>query len=234
MTVAERLAEIRESNGYSRKRLAAELQKPYGTITKYETGEREPGHDYIVTIAKKFGVSTDYILGISTNEKPSHNVERTKLGNGYEQLTPEHQKTVNDIISALLAKQREDETPVENVRFIDLFDLPVSAGSGVYLEGYDRHPIEIVNTPEAARADYALRISGDSMEPKFSDGDIVLVETMMQLPQKAVGVFIHEGEGFIKQLDGAYLRSLNPAYAPILANNETLIKGRVLGKAELV
>ena len=65
MSVAERLVEIREKNGYTRKKLADELGRPYRTITKYETGEREPGHSYIVEIAKKFGVSTDYILGAS-------------------------------------------------------------------------------------------------------------------------------------------------------------------------
>lgn len=63
MSVAERLVEIREKYGYTRKKLADELGRPYRTITKYETGEREPGHSYIVEIAKKFGVSTDYILG---------------------------------------------------------------------------------------------------------------------------------------------------------------------------
>lgn len=57
--------EIREKNGYTRKRLADELGRPYRTITKYETGERDPGHSYIVEIAKKFGVTTDYILGAS-------------------------------------------------------------------------------------------------------------------------------------------------------------------------
>lgn len=65
MKVAERLVEIREKNGYTRKRLADELGRPYRTITKYETGEREPGHSYIVEISKKFGVTTDYILGAS-------------------------------------------------------------------------------------------------------------------------------------------------------------------------
>lgn len=64
MSIPERLVRIREKNGYTRKRLADELGKPYTTITKYETGEREPGHEYIIEIAKKFGVSTDYILGL--------------------------------------------------------------------------------------------------------------------------------------------------------------------------
>lgn len=152
----------------------------------------------------------------------------------YDALTLEHKKTVEYLISALLAKQREEEKPVEDVRYINLFELPASAGSGTELTGFDRRPIEILNTPEAARADYALIVRGDSMEPKFSDGDIVLVEAMPEVPNRAIGVFVHDGESYIKQRDGAYMRSFNPAYKPILTDSETLTQGRVLGKAELV
>ena len=70
MGLPERLVEIREKNGYTRKRLCEELGRPYATVTKYETGEREPGHGYIIDIAKKFGVTTDYILGIDTKKSP--------------------------------------------------------------------------------------------------------------------------------------------------------------------
>ena len=76
MGISERLVEIRERNGYTRKRLAEELNRPYPTITKYETGEREPGHAYIIEIAKKFNVTTDYILGIE--KSPAH--EKTSAG----------------------------------------------------------------------------------------------------------------------------------------------------------
>ena len=64
MGMPERLVEVRERNGYTRKRLAEELGKPYATITKYENGEREAGSGYLISIAEKFNVTTDYLLGI--------------------------------------------------------------------------------------------------------------------------------------------------------------------------
>lgn len=70
MNLAERLVKIREDHGYTRKRLCEELGRPYATVTKYETGEREPGHSYIIEIAQKFGVTTDYILGIEKKSPP--------------------------------------------------------------------------------------------------------------------------------------------------------------------
>ena len=233
------LKELRESLGLTQSEFGESVGVAKSTYNNYETGVRAPKSDFWISVAQKYNVTIDYLMGYSDDPHSSGttktDVKRQRSnGNGYDLLTTKNKATVDDIISALLARQREEEKPVENVRFIDLFDMPVSAGNGVYLEGYDLHPIGIVNTPEAARADYALRVSGDSMEPMFSDGDIVLVETMPQIPQKAIGGFIHNGEGYIKQLDGPYMRSLNPAYEPILANSDTIIKGRVLGKAELV
>ncbi|MDE6261570.1 MAG: helix-turn-helix domain-containing protein [Oscillospiraceae bacterium] len=63
--LSKRLIEVRKSNGYTRKRLAEELNRPYRTITNYETGEHEPGHKYLIEIAEKFAVTTDYLLGLS-------------------------------------------------------------------------------------------------------------------------------------------------------------------------
>lgn len=85
MTLPERLVKIREEHGYTRKRLCEELGRPYATVTKYETGEREPGHSYIIEIAKKFGVTTDYILGIE-NEKPSEAIKHAAEGFSTEEL----------------------------------------------------------------------------------------------------------------------------------------------------
>lgn len=68
MGIPERLVEVRERNGYTRKRLAEELGKPYATITKYENGEREAGSGYLISIAEKFNVTTDYLLGIEDEQ----------------------------------------------------------------------------------------------------------------------------------------------------------------------
>ena len=55
----ERLVKIRKEKGYTRKELSDLLGIPYRTLTNYENGEREPGHSFIVRIAKEFNVTTD-------------------------------------------------------------------------------------------------------------------------------------------------------------------------------
>lgn len=91
--LSERLVEVRKINGYTRRRLAEELNRPYRTITNYETGEHEPGHKYLIEVAKKFGVTTDYLLGLSDDpqktadgEKKAPSTAEAVLGNGHISL----------------------------------------------------------------------------------------------------------------------------------------------------
>ena len=105
MGIPERLVEIREANGYTRKKLAEELGRPYATVTKYDTGEREPGHTYIIEIAKKFGVTTDYILGIEKSPAPAEADTGDKRLNGiienYHQLNEAGQQELVDYAEGL-------------------------------------------------------------------------------------------------------------------------------------
>lgn len=64
--ISHRLVAVRKRAGYTRKRLSEETGIPYGTISKYETGEREPSNEYISLIARLFDVTTDYILGLES------------------------------------------------------------------------------------------------------------------------------------------------------------------------
>lgn len=79
--LSKRLTKIREEHGYKRTELAEALEMPYRTVTNYETGEREPGHSYIIKIAKLFNVTTDYILGLEneTSSPDQEEPERSEL-----------------------------------------------------------------------------------------------------------------------------------------------------------
>ncbi len=117
-------------------------------------------------------------------------------------------------------------------RDIDLYDLPVSAGTGVYLTETESVSISIPDNNQTRAADFALRIKGDSMEPKYHDGDILLVEECDFVEYGELGIFMLDGEGFFKKFEGDRLISLNPAYNPIMLKNygEIICCGKVIGK----
>ena len=117
-------------------------------------------------------------------------------------------------------------------RKISLYDLPVSAGTGVYLTDTESVEIVIPDNPDTKTADFALRIKGNSMEPKYRDGDVLLVEECDSVEYGELGIFILDGDGYFKKFGGDRLISLNPDYEPIFLKNfdEIACCGRVVGK----
>ncbi len=117
-------------------------------------------------------------------------------------------------------------------RSILLYELPVSAGIGVYLDETTAENITIPDNEKTSEADYALRISGNSMEPKYHDGDVLLVRHSDGVDVGELGIFLLDGCGFFKVFGGDRLLSLNPEYAPILLKDFTDVqcKGMVVGK----
>ena len=57
-----RLREIRKSKGISQLKMSMDLNTNQNTISRYETGEREPGINELIKIADYFNVSVDYLL----------------------------------------------------------------------------------------------------------------------------------------------------------------------------
>ena len=123
------------------------------------------------------------------------------------------------------------ETP--SMTRIRLYDARVSAGHGDFLDSDYYTTIE-VPTRDAQDADFAVTVSGDSMEPAFHDHDMVYVHQQETLDDGEIGIFSLNDNAYIKKLkndnDGTFLISLNQKYAPIpvhLDRDEFRIFGKV-------
>ena len=66
---ANRLRKLRESRQLSTRQLAEMVGTSYSTISRYETGQRDPELMTVYNIANFFGVSVEYLCGedIDTN-----------------------------------------------------------------------------------------------------------------------------------------------------------------------
>ena len=64
-----RMKEIRKAKGISQLKMAMDLHMAQNTISRYETGEREPGIADLIRIADYFRVSVDYLLGRTDDPK---------------------------------------------------------------------------------------------------------------------------------------------------------------------
>ena len=101
-------------------------------------------------------------------------------------------------------------------RIVPLYDLPLSAGVGN--ESFDGIPFEEYET-ENSLCDFALKISGDSMEPNIKDKSIVLIKRQSVVDEGKVGAFYLNDKVYCKYLSydngKTLLCSYNDKYAPI-------------------
>lgn len=163
-------------------------------------------------------------------------------------------KKVDEYTSDLVASGRyspHSAREIRNAVEMQVSAMPTSAGTGCFL---DDERFETISFPEGSvpsAADFGIRVSGDSMEPVYHDGQIVWVQKCSELMAGEVGIFIYDGEGYVKALGEQepeedvreefvdcyggvrpqmLLVSYNEKYKPIVVSphKELIIVGRVL------
>ena len=141
---------------------------------------------------------------------------------------------VDDYICVLLGNPLycEPEITVMQLphRHMRLFDVPVAAGCGTFLDSDAYTEIEVDDTVPGS-ADFAVRVSGDSMEPRFIDGQIIFIQEQQTLSQGEIGIFSINGDAYVKKLGNGELISLNALYAPIKIGefDSVHVFGKVVG-----
>ncbi len=121
----------------------------------------------------------------------------------------------------------------ETTRVLRLYNLPASAGTGEFLDGEDYEEVEVGNDV-SAMADFGIRIKGNSMEPRYTDGQTVWIKRCEDLQDGEIGIFLLNGSAYCKKLkkdrNGISLISLNPDYKPIKISESDVITvfGKVL------
>ena len=157
--------------------------------------------------------------------------------NPLSELNEEGKEKALEYISLLVDSGKyaqEKATIIPFTRVIKLFDIPASAGTGSFLDSDDFTEIE-VGEEVPTDADFGIRISGDSMEPRFINGQIVWVKQQETLLNGEIGIFYLDGNAYCKKIkddkEGLFLISLNSKYNPIPVadNNSFKVFGKVVG-----
>ncbi len=119
----------------------------------------------------------------------------------------------------------------DNARLIGYYHS-ASAGTGIFIlgnEAVDQLPIP--DTPENRKVDYAIKVSGNSMEPDYHDGEIFLVSQKAELNRGDVGIFIINNNAYIKEYGETELISRNPEFDNIIVSEHDNIV--CMGKYEI-
>lgn len=203
--------------------------------------------DKIAKLAEALDTTPAYLMGWQEESAPTI-LEETYTDREknhikkYRALKEESKNTIDRITDLFYTS----EQPVKNTdtleesatyhinekvytKSIPLYPKLAAAGTGQYL--FDDIPSEtiLVDSKKYKSASYAIGVNGDSMEPTFSDGDILIVDRDTIPEIGKISIFLIDGKSFVKRLGENELISDNPSYFPIKASLG-LCLGCVLGK----
>ena len=243
----DNLKTICDSKGVKITPLVAECGGAKGSISNWKKGA-SPNSDIVAKLAVRLNVSTDMLIfgfdsnhfsndehELLSNYRMVDKIAKSLISERAAVLAEMAAAKSNAVKIALKQSQTADkivepDTEIEYI-YLDLPELSVSAGTGEYLHSDYSNKLKVPATNLTSRADYALRVHGDSMEPRFHDGDIVLVAADADVREGDIGIFILNGEGYIKEKGNKRLISLNNKYKDIkIGSGDTCIcRGKVIG-----
>lgn len=230
----------REKAGISQTDFAKMIKVTKQTLYKYEQGiiTNIPSNK-IEEIANALGLSPAYLMGWDDkkeieNSYPLSDKEYIHITK-YRRLDAISKELIAIVIDKELERSSNDYALNDNVvdfgnyKEIPCYPKLASAGTGEYL--FDDIPTDTIkiDTREYPKADYAIQVNGDSMEPTFYDGDTLIVERNAVPEKGQIGIFILDNEGYVKRMGNGELISDNKIYPNIIAKYGECM-GRVLGK----
>lgn len=207
----ERLKVLRTERDLSQQALANMIKISKSSINMYERGEREPSLEMLENLADFFNVDLDYLLGKSEHRNKNAWLFEQSLSD--VEFTPKSKGVKIPVLGNVAA------------------GVPLGAVTDIL--DYEEISEDMAKTGEF----FALRIKGDSMEPKISDGDVVVVRQQQNVESGQIAIVLVNGDDatckkFIKHDTGISLVSLNPSFPPMFYTADEVEKKpvRIIGR----
>jgi SOS-response transcriptional repressor LexA len=235
--IGKRIRQAREERGMNQAELAEAIGFSAPSVTYFETGKRRISIEDLEKVAEVLRRPITYFL----SEEPLD--ERT-------QVELEKKATLEEIKDMLKKIEGEEKLIEEKAEECAEKEFDVTKTPGyIPIEKFKPLPIvgqihagelheaiqdaeETLPIPANADADYALRVYGDSMEPYYNEGDVVVVKETSEAYNGAHVVASVDDEVTLKTYyqydDIIVLRSANPKY-PDISGKEIGIMGVIKG-----
>lgn len=199
-----------------------------------------PNSDIVMKLSVRLNVPTDVLLfgkekSSLTSELSADERELFKI---YRGLSIENKARVREratVLAELETPVTKEPEPEQETIFIEYSTLKVSAGTGEPLIDDTYHDfLKVKRSDLTEEANFAVQISGNSMLPRFKDKEWVLVRSQPDVEIGEIGIFIIDGNGYIKERAADRLVSINPEYDDIYfkENQDIKCKGLVIGTLE--
>lgn len=194
-TVGKKLAQIRRKKGYTLDTFA-ELLARYGVnikragINKWENGDTVPHVYHLIAVCKALDLDEglSFFMGDTAAMSPLNDVGMQKLAEYKEDL----------IASGRYKPAATLQEDGPEYITMPISTLSASAGTGQFLCEEDFTEEAVPKNFVPYGAEFGIHVCGDSMEPVYHDGQIVWVQRCESLEPGEVGIFLYDGDGYIK------------------------------------
>lgn len=233
--------EMRKQSGLNLDELSQKAKVPKGTLSKISAGiTKTPSLETMRSLVNAMGYTLDD-LEDENNIKHINN-HLSSLENNiikkYRALDTYGQEAVSGLLEIEYKRcqnQNKEETSAPLTTEIIYLPKPIQSASAGYGQLADDDTADMIGlrlNDITRKADYIMCVRGDSMEPKFYDGQDVLVSNQPAVEPGEIGIFIKDGERYIKKYQGDFLESLNPDYPNVPLSEYSRCIGKVLGVLE--
>lgn len=247
MSENKRIKDLRKHLGLTQEKFGERIGIGGSAISNIEAGTRGVTDQLRLSICREFRVSEAWLRTgegdkfsnetVDLNEfVRSHGATELELQlvRVYFELDPEIRRECLAQLKEIFRERDEADSHSDTVvsfprRPLSKTLQPFSAGTGVYLGPEEMETIFVLENDITSRASFCGAVSGDSMEPLFHDGDILLVEGSNDIPVGKIGVFTVDGDGYVKKRGERELISLNQAYPSVPMSEDSWCNGLVIG-----
>ena len=201
--IKDRIVSLRNEKNITQSQLAEELNISPSAIGMYEQGRRKPSYELLEEICDYFNVDMDYLMGRSDIKN------RYQAGLKYDWENKKEEKSNLNI-----------DTVNTDYIMIPLYES-ISAGYGASNSEFIEM-IPVFGLKKNGTTYFAVKVEGDSMEPKIPNGSTIIIKKDIQIESGEIGAFNLNDENFVKQKkvvkDRLILHSFNLAYDDKVVN----------------
>lgn len=185
----DRLIKLRQARGWTKKEFSAKIGKTQQTVGKWENGSNAPTFKDLVKLVGLFGVTSDYLLGLSDSPSkyaypPINDNKQEQVEEMFKELDEGNQDATVDFIENRLDNQHISKEIKENdhrKQIVKQDQRPtkrVSIYAKVDAQGFEvsEVPVDCLDYPVPIPVhDIAFKVVGDSLEPSFFDDEVIFV-----------------------------------------------------------
>ena len=220
--LGQRIRMFRMQKGLMQGQLGRLVGVSANAITNWEAGIGHPTATKIKALCIALDITPDQLFGF-LHKNSAFSEDERRLIESYRKLSEDDRVAALAMLSAFIDTRssqqadRDRDWYFKNFLRLNKNSLKVSAGTGEPL--WDHRGLSYVYLKRSElteTADEIITVHGDSMEPKFHDGDDLLVKHTSSVEYGEIGIFVADGEGLVKEYRPEGLYSINSDKYPLI------------------